>query len=248
MRRKLLFVFAGLGMVAQTLVPTWMLLKHHLILTRGEKVTLDVTFYDPRDLFMGHYVRLSIDGEIPEPLKGVPNNYLRYYCDQRYAKLLDKAVRGEHKAELDVRVWRGSALAEELRINGMPAYAYVEQKGLSPEKKEEDRTRPLLENVLSVDAGIYNLVPTGRLVVVGTRLKWNKDAADEGLFFKNTEDEKEIPAEIVEVFKEGFSYLIRPKTPLPLNKTYKLVFYYRKDSEKRQASYLRQCYIHPAEK
>ncbi len=137
MRRKLLMAFVGLGMLAQLLVPAWMLLKHHLILTRGEQVTIDVTFYDPRDLFMGHYVRLSISGSTPEALDGVPTNYLRYYCDQRYAKAIDQGVREAVAAELDVRVWRGSALATELRINGMPAYAYVDQQGDTPPSAEE---------------------------------------------------------------------------------------------------------------
>ncbi len=115
-----------LGMVAQLAVPGWMILKRHLILTRGEQVTLAVTLYDPRDLFMGHYVRLSAE-QMPPILEDVPTNYLRYYCDQRYAKKLERSLSGRQAAELDVRVWRGSALAEALRINGMPAYDYVAQ-------------------------------------------------------------------------------------------------------------------------
>ena len=125
-KRSLLKGLLLLGLAAQALVPGWMLLKRHLILTRGERVTLAVTLYDPRDLFMGHYVRLALakDAQLPESLQGIPQRYLRHYCDQRYATLLESGARNE-SAELDVRVWRGEALAEALRIGGRPAYDYA---------------------------------------------------------------------------------------------------------------------------
>lgn len=126
MRKVGLFLLAA-GIALQAIVPGWMLLKRHLILTRGEAVGLPVTLHDPRDLFMGHYVRLSPKGDLPETLEGVPRDYLRYYCDQRYAKPLERAVGGSVDARLTVRVWRGQALAEALTIAGLPAYAYAAQ-------------------------------------------------------------------------------------------------------------------------
>lgn len=120
-KRALLLV----GLLAQLAVPVWMLVKHHLILTRGERVTLHVEVYDPRDLFMGHYVQLTAR-TFPPALEGVPKNYLRYYCDERYARPFEQLVGQRNlEAELDVRVWRGAALAEMLRIEGVPAYDYV---------------------------------------------------------------------------------------------------------------------------
>ncbi len=122
-----------LGIVAQLAVPAWMLAKHRLILTRGERVTLSVTVHDPRDLFMGHYVQLGTDS-LPPQLEGVPRDYLRYYCDQRYALPFERIVRDTRlTAELDVRVWRGAALAEALRIDGVPAYDYVKANAYAPE-------------------------------------------------------------------------------------------------------------------
>lgn len=139
--RKLGKVLLCFGLAAQALVPGWMSLKRHLILTRGERVTLDVTLHDPRDLFMGHYVRLSARA-IPPALEGVPRNYLRYYCDQRYARALEDGLSQGVPAELDVRVWRGSALAEALRIEGVPAYTYVErtQAAQTPAPKRPEGT------------------------------------------------------------------------------------------------------------
>lgn len=127
-------VFAA-AILAQAAVPGWMLAKHHLILTRGDRVSLPVTIGDPRDLFMGHYARLSVVGDLPPLLEGVPKGYLRYYCDQRYAKRLDRA-RVPYRGELTVRVWRGSALAEALTIDGKPAHVFLEQTGVAA--REED--------------------------------------------------------------------------------------------------------------
>lgn len=132
----------GVGIAAQLAVPVWMLTKRHLILTRGERVTLRVSLYDPRDLFMGHYVRLEAV-TVPLALEGVPQNYLRYYCDQRYARPLERLVAaGGLTAELDVRVWRGNALAEGLRINGIPAYDYV--RGNTAQAAATAAPRPIL--------------------------------------------------------------------------------------------------------
>ncbi len=233
MRNKILLIFVGFGIAAQALVPAWMLLKHHLILTKGEKVTVSVTYYDPRDLFMGHYVQLSVNGKKPDALYGIPQNYLRYYCDQRYAKALDSGIRNG-KAELDVRVWRGSALAEELRIDGMPAYEYVEKVSNSPVTAKEvitdDVTRPRFERVLSVEsADYYSLSPQGRVVIVGENLNWNREKSDEGFFFSEEGSTNNVPCEIIEVFKEGTGYLLRPGTPLRA-KNYQISLIYRKDN------------------
>lgn len=112
----------AVGVAAQVAAPGWMLLKRHLILTRGEKVTVVVRAIDPRDLLMGHYVSLRPAQELPPILKDTKRNWLRYYCDQRYAQALDRGRLGDILgAELDVRVWRGSVLAEALRIDGKPA-------------------------------------------------------------------------------------------------------------------------------
>lgn len=132
-------VFAA-AILAQAAVPGWMLAKHHLILTRGERVSLPVTIGDPRDLFMGHYARLSVVGDLPPLLEGVPKGYLRYYCDQRYAKRLDRA-RVPYRGELTVRVWRGSALAEALTIDGKPAHVFLEQTGVAAREKEDGLLR-----------------------------------------------------------------------------------------------------------
>lgn len=127
MRKFIRIGLFTLAVLAQLAVPTWMLVKHHLILTQGEKVSLTVTTYDPSDLFMGRYVRLNPLDELPPILEGVDRHYLRYYCDERYATVLDSAMgrRNEFVAQLDVRVWKGEALAEMLWINGQPAYDYV---------------------------------------------------------------------------------------------------------------------------
>lgn len=122
--RKLLRSLIALGLVAQAVVPGWMLLHRHLILTRGERVEFPVRFHDPRDLLMGHYVQLQAN-DFPPALQGVPKNYLRYYCDQRYAKAADAGTFGNPEATLVVRVWRGAALAEALRLEGLPAEVYM---------------------------------------------------------------------------------------------------------------------------
>ena len=132
-------VFA-VAILAQAAVPGWMLAKHHLILTRGERVSLPVTIGDPRDLFMGHYARLSVVGDLPPLLEGVPKGYLRYYCDQRYAKRFDRTYI-PYRGELTVRVWRGSALAEALTIDGKPAHVFLEQTGVAAREKEDGLLR-----------------------------------------------------------------------------------------------------------
>ena len=132
-------VFAA-AILAQAAVPGWMLAKHHLILTRGERVSLPVTIGDPRDLFMGHYARLSVVGKVPPLLEGVPKGYLRYYCDQRYAKRFDRTYI-PYRGELTVRVWRGSALAEALTIDGKPAHVFLEQTGVAVREKEDGLSR-----------------------------------------------------------------------------------------------------------
>ena len=131
--KRFLLRIAVVVIVAQVVVPSWLLVKRHLILTRGEVIELNVTLRDPRDLFAGRYVRLWCN-ELPEALKGVPQHYLRYYCDERYAADFERAVIStSEKARLRVRLWRGNALAEELLIGGLPAYEYVQQQK-EPEK------------------------------------------------------------------------------------------------------------------
>lgn len=125
MNKTLRLAIFALALVAQAAVPGWMLVKHHLILTRGERFVLPVTLGDPRDLFMGHYARLRVaEDALPEALRDVPDNYLRYYCDQRYARQIDRSV-ASLRGELTVRLWRGSALAEGLTIAGLPAHEYL---------------------------------------------------------------------------------------------------------------------------
>lgn len=126
--KRLLLRVAVVVIAAQGIVPGWLLVKRHLILTRGEVIELNVSLRDPRDLFAGRYVRLWCN-EIPEALKGVPQHYLRYYCDERYAADFERAViAASEKALLRVRLWRGNALAEELLIGNLPAYDYVQQQ------------------------------------------------------------------------------------------------------------------------
>ena len=126
--KRLLLRVAVVVIAAQGVVPGWLLVKRHLILTRGEVIELNVSLRDPRDLFAGRYVRLWCN-EIPEALKGVPQHYLRYYCDERYAADFERAViAASEKALLRVRLWRGNALAEELLIGDLPAYDYVQQQ------------------------------------------------------------------------------------------------------------------------
>lgn len=125
MNKTLRLAIFALALVAQAAVPGWMLVKHHLILTRGERFVLPVTLGDPRDLFMGHYARLRVaEDALPEALRDVPDNYLRYYCDQRYARQIDRSV-ASLRGELTVRLWRGAALAEGLTIEGLPAHDYL---------------------------------------------------------------------------------------------------------------------------
>ena len=147
MNKPLRLVVLVAAILAQAAVPAWMLIKHHLILTRGEKVVLPVTLGDPRDLFMGHYARLRVARKLPPLLQGIPNNYLRYYCDQRYAKRLDRLY-DDYPGELTVRVWRGAALAETLTIGGMPAYAFIDQN--APAQAADERGDTL--RLLAVDA------------------------------------------------------------------------------------------------
>ena len=125
--KALLLRLSLVVILAQLIVPGWLLVKRHLILTQGEVVELKVSVLDPRDLFAGKYVRL-LASETPEALKGVSQNYLRYYCDERYAAAFERALTATStSALLRVRVWRGSALAEALLIGGLPAYEYVQQ-------------------------------------------------------------------------------------------------------------------------
>lgn len=126
--KRLLLRLAVVILVAQVVVPGWLLVKRQLILTRGEVIELNVSLRDPRDLFAGRYVRLHC-ANTPEALKDVPKHYLRYYCDERYAADFERAViSASEKALLRVRLWRGNALAEELLIGGLPAYDYVQQQ------------------------------------------------------------------------------------------------------------------------
>ncbi len=250
MTRKTLFILAGLGMVAQALVPAWMLVKHHLILTQGEKVTIDVTYYDPRDLFMGHYVRLTVDGGLPAILEDVPQNYLRYYCDQRYAKAIDTEILRKHReAQLDVRVWRGTALAEELRICGLPAYEYLEKRD-TPEvirqQEEEMRiaeSRPDFNTIVGLDSGCdySDYQPHERFLVAGKNLTWNSSQPDEGFFFKADNAKLFLPCTILQTFKEGVSYVIQPQAPLDADTTYMLFLRFRQgdDPNLRQIRYWR---------
>lgn len=116
------------GILAQAAVPAWMLWKRHCILTRGDVYRIAVTIYDPRDLFMGCYVQLSPLRQLPQPLQEIRRRpFLRFYCDHRYAARLEQTV-ATLPAELVVRHWRGSALAEQLLINGKPAYEAVNEQ------------------------------------------------------------------------------------------------------------------------
>jgi uncharacterized membrane-anchored protein len=130
--KRITLVIALFCCVGQLLVPSWMLVKRHLILTQGERIELAVTIYDPRDLFAGRYVQLNCTN-LPDALKDVKaRNYLRYYCDERYAQAFENALRKEEKATLIVRVWHKQALAEALFIDGKPAHDYVlEQRALA---------------------------------------------------------------------------------------------------------------------
>ncbi|MEG2415527.1 MAG: GDYXXLXY domain-containing protein, partial [Kiritimatiellia bacterium] len=86
-----------LGIFAQFAVPTWLIAKQQLILRHGEEVDVKVNVYDPRDFLAGHYVQLSPSGDIPAALENVPTDYLRYYCDQRYAKGIEELVRKQNQ-------------------------------------------------------------------------------------------------------------------------------------------------------
>ena len=135
--------------VGQVVVPGWLLLKRHLILTCGKRYELKVKIYDPRDLFAGKYVSLGYANSEREPLLeefvGVKRNYLRYYCDERYAGAYERLIRKTDRAILVVRLWRGQALAEELLINGQPAHEYVKSlRQLSPEAQAEQKAREMM--------------------------------------------------------------------------------------------------------
>ena len=125
--RKLLI---ALGIALQVAVPAWLIVKRACVLTYGERHLIEVTVQDPRDLWMGHWVRLSPVGSLPEPLDNLPDRkFLRYYCDQRYANAIEDSLRDRLRvATLDVRLWRGTALAAGLTIKGLPAYAFIDQQ------------------------------------------------------------------------------------------------------------------------
>ena len=126
--RKGLLIGSLLIAVLQVIVPGWLLLKYVLVMTYGEVFPVAVTVGDPRDLLAGKYVQLTPNA-LPEALKDLPRDYLRYYCDERYAARIEDAVaQGAHFAQLNVRLWRGTALAEALLIEGMPAYDYIMQE------------------------------------------------------------------------------------------------------------------------
>lgn len=126
---KRIFCIVGLiCCLAQIVVPTWMLIKRHIILTKGERIELTVSIFDPRDFFAGKYVYLDCQN-LPEALKECSSrNYLRYYCDERYAGEFENSIRDNKSATLIVRLWRKQALAEALFIDGEPAYEYVRRK------------------------------------------------------------------------------------------------------------------------
>lgn len=125
--RKLLI---ALGIALQVAVPAWLIVKRACVLTYGELHLIEVTVQVPRDLWMGHWVRLSPVGPLPEPLDNLPDRkFLRYYCDQRYAKTIETALNKRTlNATLEVRLWRGTALAADLTIKGLPAYAFIDQQ------------------------------------------------------------------------------------------------------------------------
>ena len=141
--KRILLGLAVVGCIAQLLIPGWLLLKHHLILTRGERFELTVSLYDPRDLFAGRYVSLTCN-ELPDAFKAVKRNFLRYYCDERYAYAYEVAVRKNVQSTLIVRLWRGEALAEALLINGIPAHEYIQQLAQKhPQATSPVRSKPL---------------------------------------------------------------------------------------------------------
>ena len=124
--RKLLI---ALGIALQLALPAWMIAKRACVMAYGERILLRVTVQDPRDLWMGHWVRLSPVDPLLERLENLPNqNFLRYYCDQRYARPLETALSERSlNATLEVRLWHGTALAADLTVEGLPAYAFIEQ-------------------------------------------------------------------------------------------------------------------------
>lgn len=136
--RKLLI---ALGIALQVAVPAWLIVKRACVLTYGERHLIEVTVQDPRDLWMGHWVRLSPVGSLPEPLDTLPDRkFLRYYCDQRYALTIEDYLRDRLRvATLDVRLWRGTALAAGLTIKGLPAYAFIDQQAAA---QASERPRP----------------------------------------------------------------------------------------------------------
>lgn len=133
--RKLLI---ALGIALQMAVPAWLIVKRACVLTYGERHLIEVTVQDPRDLWMGHWVRLSPVGSLPEPLDNLPDRkFLRYYCDQRYAQTIEDYLRDRLRvATLDVRLWRGTALAAGLTIKGIPAYAFIDQQNAAQAPKQ----------------------------------------------------------------------------------------------------------------
>ncbi|MGN0890313.1 MAG: hypothetical protein ACI4W7_01525 [Candidatus Spyradenecus sp.] len=133
--RKLLI---ALGIALQMAVPAWLIVKRACVLTYGERHLIEVTVQDPRDLWMGHWVRLSPVGSLPEPLDNLPDRkFLRYYCDQRYALTIEDYLRDRLRvATLEVRLWRGTALAAGLTIKGLPAYAFIDQQKAAQAPKQ----------------------------------------------------------------------------------------------------------------
>lgn len=145
------------GLLFQAAIPLCMIAKRQLILSCGEPFMLEVAIRDPRDFLMGHYIALTPTKPLPNALKDIPQNYLRYYCDQRYAQQLDSQLtQPDVLAVLRVRLWHGSALAEELLINGLPAYEYLRQLPSAPTAAKQE-TSPNALRFLALD----NVMPFG---------------------------------------------------------------------------------------
>lgn len=165
-----------------------------------------------------------LEKERLKELDGVRPNYLRYYCDQNYAKELERIISVD-EATLYVRIWRGRALAEALYVNGNPAYEYVDK--MKTDKKiivRNGSSTACICDVLNID-GEGNCLPSqGRLVVRGVCLVWDVNNENEGSFLQNKKSSQIIPCELLETYKKDTCFLIRLKGELNHNDNYDLYF------------------------
>lgn len=90
-------------------------------LSTAEKIVLPVEGYDPRDLLSGRYLSVRVLYPENSPHKDCCNNIRRFYVPENKAFKLEKALRGNVRAEMVVALPKyGEPAPVDLLLDGKP--------------------------------------------------------------------------------------------------------------------------------